>query len=561
MKKITTLLAGLCLVASTATAQLADGATAPNFTLTDLNGTSWDLYTVLGQGKSVVIDVSATWCGPCWAYHNTHALENFYSHYGPTGTVSPNRAMVFFVEGDAATTVAQLNGTGTTQGNWVAGTPYPIFNPVNPQCNTFNTNYAIAFFPTIYLICPDKKVNVLTQPTEAQIVTKMNANCASGFNLDATTATCLSTMACSASFSPVVAVKNAGQTSLSSCTITYKVDNGTASVYNWTGSLASNQTVNTTLPAITVSTAGSHTLTVTTSAPNGSTDQNTGNDSKTYPFMANIAAAPSPPASETFASTTFPVAGWVLNNPDNDVTWKRSTSAGGFGISNSCMVYDANNYQSTGEIDEITIAPVNLGSISGAVSAKLEFDVAYAPFDATNFEKLEVFISADCGLTWTSVYNKSGATLGTAPANSATLFVPTASQWRKENINLTSYIGQQKVFCKFKATNGWGNDIYIDNINISFTVGIPTTIIDNTLNIYPNPVKENLFIDFEMDELKPVAINIYNTLGELTSTKALQNSSTGHQQLKIETADLAKGLYILEIKTNESSISRKFIIE
>ncbi len=42
-------------------AQLASGSIAPNFTMTDLNGTSWDLYTVLGQGKMVILDVSATW--------------------------------------------------------------------------------------------------------------------------------------------------------------------------------------------------------------------------------------------------------------------------------------------------------------------------------------------------------------------------------------------------------------------------------------------------------------------------------------------------------------------
>ena len=51
--------------ANTANAQLADGSIAPDWTLTDINGTSHNLYSLLDNGYSVVIDLNATWCGPC----------------------------------------------------------------------------------------------------------------------------------------------------------------------------------------------------------------------------------------------------------------------------------------------------------------------------------------------------------------------------------------------------------------------------------------------------------------------------------------------------------------
>ena len=53
-----------------AKAQLANGSIAPDWTLTDINGTTHNLYNYLDNGYTVFIDFSAVWCPPCWAYHN-----------------------------------------------------------------------------------------------------------------------------------------------------------------------------------------------------------------------------------------------------------------------------------------------------------------------------------------------------------------------------------------------------------------------------------------------------------------------------------------------------------
>ena len=151
----------LCL-STVINAQLPNGSTAPDWTLTDLNGTTHNLYSYLDSGYTVFIDFSAVWCTPCWNYHNGGALENLYIQHGPSGypnvdSNTTNDVMVFFIEGDQAT-AAELGGGGSwTLGDWITGTPYPIIS-TDGTVNNDNVvyNYDIGFFPTIYRICPDK---------------------------------------------------------------------------------------------------------------------------------------------------------------------------------------------------------------------------------------------------------------------------------------------------------------------------------------------------------------------------------------------------------------------
>lgn len=45
-----------------ASAQIADGSVAPDFTATDIDGNTHSLSDYLAEGKTVILNVSATWC-------------------------------------------------------------------------------------------------------------------------------------------------------------------------------------------------------------------------------------------------------------------------------------------------------------------------------------------------------------------------------------------------------------------------------------------------------------------------------------------------------------------
>ena len=143
-------------------AQLPSGSIAPDFELTDLNGNTHRLYDYTDQGYTVFIDFSAVWCGPCWGYHQTGALEDLYVNHGPSGhphvsATTTDDVMVIFVEGDGSSETC-IGGTGCgTQGDWITGTQFPIIC-TDGTVNTTSVvaDYQIGYWPTVYQVCPDR---------------------------------------------------------------------------------------------------------------------------------------------------------------------------------------------------------------------------------------------------------------------------------------------------------------------------------------------------------------------------------------------------------------------
>lgn len=146
---------------SISSAQLDGSDICPNFTATDLNGVTHTLYDYLDQGKVVYVDISATWCNPCWSYKNTGIMEDMYSTYGPDGT---DEIMILFVEGDVSTTIDDLYGTGSnTLGDWVTGTTFPIIE----DDGSINSALKIAYFPTLYVVYPNRTVEEVNKVNDA----------------------------------------------------------------------------------------------------------------------------------------------------------------------------------------------------------------------------------------------------------------------------------------------------------------------------------------------------------------------------------------------------------
>ena len=82
---------------------------------------------------------------------------------------------------------------------------------------------------------------------------------------------------------------------------------------------------------------------------------------------------------------------------------------------------------------------------------------------------------------------------------------------------------------------------------------------ENTISLYPNPAKEELWVN--LGELSNVGgnISIYNMLGQEITQKVLKD---GEKQLRFNVADYQNGLYYLTIKTKGNrAITKRFVVE
>ena len=151
-------------------AQLPDGTIAPDFTVTDLNGTTHNLYEKLDAGKIVILDIFATWCGPCWSYSEKNSLEKIWQKYGPLGT---DEVFIFYIESDPGTTIEDIEGTGNyTFGDYTANINFPIFST-----SSINTLYNQINYPTVYMICPNKRTTEIGQITLSEAADLFDNSC------------------------------------------------------------------------------------------------------------------------------------------------------------------------------------------------------------------------------------------------------------------------------------------------------------------------------------------------------------------------------------------------
>lgn len=355
---------------------------------------------------------------------------------------------------------------------------------------------------------------------------------------------------CTGSFAPVVTLQNGGTNTLTSATIAYSVDASTALTYNWTGSLAPGATVSVTLPTMT-STGGTHSFSACASLPNGIADTNSPNDCSVSSFSVQASAGVSLPLFEGFEGAVVPPANWTLNNADGAVTWALANT-GATGTRSAFI--DNYSYNAAGQVDQLITPVLDFTTVSNPA---LTFKVAYVMYDLTYVDTLTVRVSADCGSTWTEVYRQYGTALTTVTPNvqSAEFTPAAAGDWRTETISLTSFGSSSSVMVNFRHATGYGNNLFIDDINIDASTGVQESMFGKMVNIFPNPSKD--VFNVSVNTTEKVNIKVLDVMGrELSSVTPV--FTNGYHALNMQNE--AKGVYFVKVTTATETVTKRVVL-
>lgn len=376
---------------------------------------------------------------------------------------------------------------------------------------------------------------------------------------------------CDLAFTPSVSFTNDGATPITSVTAQYTINGGTPIVETFSGNLTQGQSTTISFPATNL-------LVGSTTVAYEITDVNSGGvlvssaavdiTDELYNKLASNSSAT--PISEDFQGLglgTLAPAGTIAENPDgirayvvdNTVSSTITWNLGGHGNSNGCFRWD------------FVAIPANRSStlmwqkldLTGKTNNRLSFARAHALWSGNEPDRLKVSISTDCGANWTSVWDKQGTALATAPNVINARFYPQTTQWVTDTVDLSAYDNTDEVILLFEGISGAGNSLYLDDINI-----FEATVVNNVakindeaadVRIMPNPVNNQMTLEFTMLKDADANISIVNALGQ-----KVQNVTTGSfngiNTMEINTSELASGVYFLNITTTDgTTTAQRFI--
>lgn len=377
---------------------------------------------------------------------------------------------------------------------------------------------------------------------------------------------------CANVYNPVFKFQNSGSATITSVTISYTIDGGTASTVTWTGSLAPCNSVDYPLTIGTL-TNGTHTLVVSSTI---TSDEDITNNTKTAIIAVNTSGVGN--AINTFENVTDNLI--TYDSTGTNIVWERGNlgakSVLTDAVAGGTKVYATKlngNYPDKKE-SYLVSKCYNLSSIANPV---IKFDMG---FDLEkDWDIIYVQYSTNSGINWSNLGTGSSPTWynSNRTPNATDCYNCIGGQWTGLGNSTNSISGTNKerhtysypltalatetnvifriVMLSDEAENNEG--AYIDDFQVTGVLGIENNNFQ-TFNVYPNPTSGSVSIQLSTSE--NVTVSLYDIRGRIVYNKMFNNSGSIFNQ-EVTFDNLQQGLYLLNVDSDGKKATKKLIIK
>ena len=138
--------------------------------------------------------------------------------------------------------------------------------------------------------------------------------------------------------------------------------------------------------------------------------------------------------------------------------------------------------------------------------------------------------------------------------------------WAKGRFDFTNYESSSLYNLAAQRPAIYGDAVYTARVMIgdegisteSYRISNPdNNLVSSIGKIYPNPTKDEAYLDYQLKEGQKGVIDIYSITGQLLYEKAL---IIGNSKLIISTSNLNSGLYFYKVIVDDAIIANEKLI-
>jgi hypothetical protein len=367
--------------------------------------------------------------------------------------------------------------------------------------------------------------------------------------------------------SPKVTIVNQGANTINSINFKYNIDGNTNSVYNWTGTLNSQESITIDIPTI-VANKGDHTLNIEAELNN---DSFSSNNKKSVAFKINELNA-TPTTINTFESSNDDLIVITSGGNGSDL-WQRGaptkTKLNTLGSGTNAYATSLSGNYTNLTTSILLTKCYDLTQITNPIfNFKMAFDIE------RDWDYLVVEYSTNDGNNWNILGSASDPNWYTSSSVLNGLPGKQWSGWAEDinpvsgtnatlnsySYNLAALSSESKIVFRFKFVSDQlenGEGVVLDDLVITGTLPVEEFNEIKGLSIYPNPSNGNFSINWNQGS--DFTISVFDLTGKLLLQEKRDTNSM--KQFDLDLSKFGKGIYFAKIKVDDKLSTRKLILK